>query len=608
MGLKKEIQKIYGDYYRYEETTVSKKVSKREYFTNWSSKVSKKTRAFKERLCLVADRFDKYLDCMCKNRSEDLPEGMYECVKRFVDTIAGIDEGFFIYVAKKGEQWKDIKSSGIYSKNIEEFLNIFVIFGRRFSNSEKPKELKDLIVIFKRIRNAFCCDCKKCISDWFRRVNTERYDLLCNSLNRQTISLIENIICSMEKELCDKKRLINSTRKCITVSDERYFHDRSGKGFKGGDEIESAPEYAKIFPAGKPLPYEVKQAKIGDCYLMSVLISLAKINPKAITDCFTQGLNEIEKKDDIEIRFFYYKVGEIGEGGSFAKDSLKIIVNKKKIINRSSIKGGALWPKLIEKAYAVYRSEGYDNTYHEFSPRLDSGCPDAVIFAITGERQSVTDCSRRTVSTGILQPVRIGEIAVWAVPDRSLRRGRAMGPPRWVKTGGENPGVVLIETENSIIETIREKLREGRALVCGFNKNVIITDKKNGEKVTIYTDHAYAIVGVNDEERYVRLVNPWKIGGRTRTKTDKFCKNNEREETDNPWESDEREKTDNPWKNDRREKTYNPWKNDRKEKTRKIKKERKFLVPLEGGHIAMPFNDFKDYCRIICTSDDLIPV
>ncbi len=59
MSLKREIQKIYGDYYRSEETNVSKKVPKSEYFTNWSSEVSKKTRAFKEQLCSVADRFNK---------------------------------------------------------------------------------------------------------------------------------------------------------------------------------------------------------------------------------------------------------------------------------------------------------------------------------------------------------------------------------------------------------------------------------------------------------------------------------------------------------------------------------------------------------------------
>lgn len=581
MSLKEEIQKKYREYHKFMEANVSKKVSKREYFTNWS-KISKKIKTLKEHLCLFADKFDKYLEYMYKNRSEDLPEGMYECIKKFVDTIAGIDEGFFIYVAKKGEQWKDIKSSGIYSKNIELFLDIFVNFGRRFSKSEKPKELKDLIVIFKRIRNAFCCDHKKCIDDWSRRVNNE---FLCNFFNGQTILLIKDIIYSMEKELYGKKMLINSTRKCITVSDERHFYDRSGKGPKDGDEIESAPEYAKIFPAGRPLPFEVKQSKIGDCYLMSVLISLAKTNPKAITDCFTQGLNEIEKKDYIEIRFFYYKVGQ---GGSFTKDSLKIIVNKKKIIDRSGIKGEALWPKLIEKAYAVYRREGYDFT---LSPRLDGGHPGAVMFAITGERQSVIDCSRK-VSTGILQPVRIGKIAVRDVPSRSLRRGRAMEPPRWTKTGGENPGVVLIENEISIIETIKENLRENKAPVCNFNKEVTITDEKNGENVKIYPDHTYAIVGVDDEEEYVRLVNPWKNGGRTRTKTDKFCKNNEREETDNHWESDGREKTDNPWKNDR------------KDKTRKIKKERKFLRPLEGGHIAMSFDDFNRYCKNIVTYED----
>ena len=74
--------------------------------------------------------------------------------------------------------------------------------------------------------------------------------------------------------------------------------------------------------------------------------------------------------------------------------------------------------------------------------------------------------------------------------------------------------------------------------------------------------------------------------GRTRTKTD------------NLWESHGRTRT----------KTANPWKNDRGEKTEKIKKERKFLEPLEGGHIAMSFGDFKDNCQEIFTSDDFMPV
>ena len=58
MGLKEEIQKKYREYHKFMEANVSKKVSKREYFTNWS-KISKKIKTLKEHLCLFADKFDK---------------------------------------------------------------------------------------------------------------------------------------------------------------------------------------------------------------------------------------------------------------------------------------------------------------------------------------------------------------------------------------------------------------------------------------------------------------------------------------------------------------------------------------------------------------------
>ena len=49
-------------------------------------------------------------------------------------------------------------------------------------------------------------------------------------------------------------------------------------------------------------------------------------------------------------------------------------------------------------------------------------------------------------------------------------------------------------------------------------------DQKSGENVTIYPKHDYAIVGINEEKNYIRLINPWKNGGRTKRLDEKALK------------------------------------------------------------------------------------
>ena len=506
MGLKEKIQKYYSGYYTLTEGIVSKSLSQKNFFTNWS-KVSKKITTLKRDLCLFADKFDKYLDYMYKNKSEDLPEGMYDCIKKsFVGKIAEIDKNFFIYVAKKGEQWRDIKTKDRYSRNIKKFEDIFVNFMCKFQKSKKLTGLRDLIKLFTRMKNNFDDDLNKFkklilhISTIYHCIAFEYYNDICIYLNLNTILFINYIIDFMLKELYDKKMLINLTRKCIIGSDEKYFHDKNGKGFKYGHTIKPVPEGVKIFPTGKPLPHEVMQANIGDCYLMATIISLAKTNPKAITDCFTQGLDKIENENNIEIRFFY----KAKIANNLKKGSLKIIVNKNTVIDRSGIKDGALWPKLIEKAYAVYRSEGYD--FHDTENiKLKSGFSEIVMFAITGEE-------------------------INCIGYKSMKPG-------------------LMKIESSIIETIIKKLKEKKSVVCSFKKEFETIDEKSKEKIKIITNHKYAVVGVNEEKKYIRLVNPWKCAGRTM----------------------------------------------RIDKTKDLR---------EGGHIAMSYDDFNNNLRSIITLDD----
>ena len=218
------------------------------------------------------------------------------------------------------------------------------------------------------------------------------------------------------------------------------------------------------------MPSEVRQSGVGDCYLMASLIALAKTNPKAITDCFVQGLDKIENEDEINIRFFRKSNKE-----SELKAPVIIRINKKKVISPKDIKGNALWPKLIEKAYAVYRKKGYDFSYRK---NLHGGDSSDSMFAITGNRAKSS--TRVSVSY----------------------------------SGVNNYEVVEKFTSENVISTIKKKLNKSRVLTCDFKKDFKIKDVKSQEKIEIFSNHAYAIVGINDSKKYIRLIEPNKFWGR----------------------------------------------------------------------------------------------
>ena len=116
-------------------------------------------------------------------------------------------------------------------------------------------------------------------------------------------------------------------------------------GVKTEHKIEPVEGNVKIFPKRRPWPREVKQAGIGDCYLMAALVSLAKHKPQVIIDCFPQGLEKIENERYVTVRFY--------RGDSTKTD---ITIDKTKVVAPKEIKDGALWPKLIEKAYIVFKA------------------------------------------------------------------------------------------------------------------------------------------------------------------------------------------------------------------------------------------------------------
>jgi len=149
----------------------------------------------------------------------------------------------------------------------------------------------------------------------------------------------------------DDKALINAA----------YSHNQK-------DLLKEVEKGEKIFPSENPLPEEIGlQGRFGECAFLAALASIAKSDPEAIKDCFVQlksnKSKDLDNLDKIKIRFFTIDFGdltkqiaeEFGEKSIYANPGYqKIYTIDKKTTLTGGVKTKALWPKLLEKAYAMH--------------------------------------------------------------------------------------------------------------------------------------------------------------------------------------------------------------------------------------------------------------
>ena len=111
---------------------------------------------------------------------------------------------------------------------------------------------------------------------------------------------------------------------------------------------------------------DLKQGEIGDCWLISALISIVKNNPEDILKCFPNRDKEIDntgnlKGDYITVRL--YKVmltahrKKDGRLRAYARPIRPITIKMKSTIYERGNKINFAWPKFIEKAASVYRAK-----------------------------------------------------------------------------------------------------------------------------------------------------------------------------------------------------------------------------------------------------------
>lgn len=437
MSLKQKIEEAYKIWEERLQESVKGVDPKSSNYKEVSSNVKK----LKDDLCKFADELDKYIKVLSESYDKPLPQALFDDMNKkikenFVERIAKENKNL-IYIKEKTKPLADI---------IKQYAPAFSYLKSKFDSS------LNLVSFFEKASDKFYESADDSdLDNEFSFIQTAYFIApTLNSIKQELESKTKFLIANDEEYFNDKKNSNFFSRKVVRRLFPSFWSYYKNRAKYDKHTIEKVKGDVKIFPNKKPLPSEVKQAAVGDCYLMASLIALAKTNPKAITDCFVQGLDKIENEDNIDIRFFR-------RAGS-SKANVIIRINKKKVIAPRQIKNGALWPKLIEKAYAVYRKNGYDLSGQK---HLHGGGPDISMFAITGK---ITQLN-------------------------------------------------IILDKEGIVSTIKEALDKSESLTCAFKKKIKIKDVKSQEKIEIFSNHAYAIVGIDDAKKYIRLINPWKIGG-----------------------------------------------------------------------------------------------
>lgn len=297
---------------------------------------------------------------------------------------------------------------------------------------------------------------------------------------------------------------------------------------------ESSPEKPslkdyKIFPNGLPLPGEIKQRigqenGIGDCYLIEVLAQLAKNDPKAIRDCFTQTDEILEKANLVSIRLFDIKRSVVKENRSDGFLTIKYLPNKPRVfvIARDGLdmkgteswfgKGTykALWPMFLEEAFALLRKthgnflspeeevehiqKTTGNSEYNIRDFLKGGNPAPTLAALTG---------------------RPGKLKV------PISRMKALPSTNDDFRQLLEKEFDATKEDEANFDKIRKALNKKRSVSCGFRgtdpenpKDYFLTnDPIKNEAAIVFFKHIYGIIDAftQNSQKILTLENPHKM-------------------------------------------------------------------------------------------------
>lgn len=221
----------------------------------------------------------------------------------------------------------------------------------------------------------------------------------------------------------------------------------------------------KVDAKGAPVinPNDVTQGNIGDCYLMASLAAIADKNPSAIRDMVQQnpdGTYSVRLYDTFRLISSQPQSTTLTFDNQFPVNSS----NDRLIYAQSS---EALWPMVLEKAYAKLNGNSYDQIGQ-------GGYPGHALEMLTGVKSQTYNPSR----------VSLDNIA------------------QWDKTGY---AIVVGTNANDLPWPLNEITNFGASL----GARIVIPDNPLFKNQTLVPRHAYYVESVDTVNGTVTLGNPW---------------------------------------------------------------------------------------------------
>lgn len=266
----------------------------------------------------------------------------------------------------------------------------------------------------------------------------------------------------------------------------------------------------------RPNIKDIVQGNLGDCYLLTGLISVVDQNPEEI-------MNIMRDNGDGTVTVCF-RLEEPGENGGTVFTPCYVKVEKSIPVlrpgGRDAFSRGAFWVKMMEKAYAASGIHllGKMNQYrkkHRQAPLKYS----AFLKQMQDERRKLDYDEIKGGWPGQFVSLLLGKKSKFHFPGRYGRqRGGAAaehGNAEQIQDGYYTPG------EIQLYEGISESLKSGTYISFATKKLSQNRNGRNGEGVQagVVGTHAYSIINTcrrrsgNMERRYVVVVNPWAYYG-----------------------------------------------------------------------------------------------
>ncbi len=286
-----------------------------------------------------------------------------------------------------------------------------------------------------------------------------------------------------------------------------------------------------------PSVYDVSQGKLGNCYLISGIVSIVNDNPSFITEMMHDDGN-----GNAIVRFYYYDPA--------TKKSKPVYYKVKKQIpdtDEYTFSRGPMWVKILEYAYAAYKTDFYERSnMQDIGPGLktkngiidmkieESGYSSESLAVFTGKKVNLylnkkTGKNKKKLKTCSIYGDKTFDNYYKGLENSSTMSHSVADATYFTGKYSSHADNLF----NVIKDTVNKKGKEKRSMIAAMelkveaiqNKYLVESTDLNGTSLKAASEvqdgsgllsrHAYIIIGTHEDKetgiKYVVMRNPWGL-------------------------------------------------------------------------------------------------